>query len=97
MVLKVGMVWMEGLNVFPLIFQSQVSPPTKSKSGVAVFTDLDSALPDILPVPTQDMIKAAASIVALPGTSGECMFWKSRVKVEQPISTYLSVTAKGIK
>lgn len=74
----------------------KILPPDQSTKH-SVLLDLDNAEPEVLPVPSADQVRSASSFVSLPTSAAECAIWKNRVKPDQATSTWLSITAKGIK
>uniref|UniRef100_A0A914XPD7 Tetratricopeptide repeat protein 17 n=1 Tax=Plectus sambesii TaxID=2011161 RepID=A0A914XPD7_9BILA len=58
----------------------------------------DAALPEILPFPFPDQVEKGMTLVTnLPTTTADCTKLQKRVNLEQATSTWLSVTAKGVR
>lgn len=70
--------------------------PTEQERDKGVF--VDSPLPEVLPTPYAYQIRGGARLVhSLPSDTAECEALKKHVKLEQATSTWLSVTAKGVR
>lgn len=68
----------------------KLSPPNLPASQI-------EELPEILPQPGKDMVRAGIPLLTLPSSSAECAFWKGKIKLDLPTSTWLALSAKGIK
>lgn len=89
------------LRVDGISIRDPLAPPKSGGGGPggprpAAEFPVDEPLPEIRPLPDKEMALKGSKLIKIPISSGECAHWKTKVKLEQPTSTWLSITAKGI-